>query len=398
MNKKISLGAAICFMAIAAAATFIITMYYALNIFNGKVANVAEREEMYSKLSEIDKVVRSSYLWDVDEEALMDSIADGYMDGLGDVYSRYMTQEEYKQYQQQNAGELIGIGVSAMLDDSGYLLLTAVSAGSPAEAAGLQAGDMIIKIDGKDVLAMGFESSVESIQGEDGTVVNLVYRRDSEEYTVDITRKRVKDSGISYRMIDTLGYVKVGSFNASTFEDFRYAVEDLKSQGAQGLIFDVRGNTGGLVSSVAEMLDYLLPEGDLISQTNHKGETSVLYTSDADRVELPMVCLINGDTASAAELFACDLRDFRVAELVGETTYGKGVLQTAYALEDGSAIITTTAYYNPHSGVNFQGVGVKPDYEVALTAEQKQNLEVLDEYTDPQLKKAMNVLDSMIDK
>ena len=381
-------------MAIAAAATFIITMYYALNIFNGKVANVAEREELYSKLSEIDKIVRNNYLGDIDEEALMDSIADGYMDGLGDTYSLYMTQEEYKQYQQQNAGELIGIGVTAILDDSGYLLISSISTESPAEAAGLLAGDMLIKIDGKDVLAMGYDEALEAIRGEDGTVVNVVYRRDSEEFAVDITRKRVKDSGVSYRLIGNYGYIKVADFNASTVEDFCYAVDDLVIQNVSGLIFDVRGNSGGLVSSVAEMLDYLLPEGDLVSQTDHKHQTTVLYTSDSNCVDLPMVCLINGDTASSAELFACDLRDFRAAELVGETTYGKGVMQTAYPLEDGSAITTTTAYYNPHSGVNFHGVGVKPDYEVTLTAEQKQNLDSLNEETDPQLSKAISILGS----
>lgn len=394
MNKKISLGAAICFMAIAAAAAFIITMYYAMNIFNSKVANVAEREELYSKLSEIDKIVRNNYLGDIDEETLMDQVADGYMYGLGDPYSVYMTQEEYKQYQQQNAGELIGIGVAAMLDDSGYLLVTAVSAESPAEAAGLLAGDMLIRIDGKDVLAMGYEEAVASIRGEDGTVVNVVYRRDSEEYAVDITRKRVRDSGVSYRMIEDKAYIRIDDFNASTVEDFCFAVDNLVEQGAAGFVFDVRGNSGGLVSAVAEMLDYLLPEGDLVSQTNHKHETTVLYTSDANFIDLPMVCLVNGDTASAAELFACDLRDFRAAELVGETTYGKGILQTAYPLEDGSAIVTTTAYYNPHSGVNFHGVGVKPDYEVTLTAEQKQNLDALDENSDPQLLKALSVLGS----
>ena len=148
------------------------------------------------------------------------------------------------------------------------------------------------------------------------------------------------------------------------------------------------------MSSVAEMLDFLLPEGDLVSQTNSKKETTVLYTSDSDCIDLPMVCLMNGDTASAAELFVCDLRDFQVAELVGETTYGKGVMQTAFPLEDGSAISLTTAYYNPASGVNYHGVGVKPDYEVVLTAEQKQNLANLDENTDPQLMKAISVLKS----
>lgn len=394
MNKKISLGAAICFMAIAAAISFIVTMYYSLNIFNSKVANVSEREEQYAKLAEIDTIIRNNYLGEIDEEALMDSLADGYVDGLEDKYSVYMNQEEYKQYQQQNAGELIGIGVTATLDDSGYLEVVSVSSESPAEAGGLMAGDMIIRIDDADVLAMGYENAINAIRGEDGTVINITYRRDSEEYTVSITRKRVKDSGISYRMIDTLGYVQIQDFNATTPADFEYAVNDLMSQGATGLIFDLRGNGGGLVSSVAEMLDFLLPEGDLVSQTNSKKETTVLYTSDSDCIDLPMVCLMNGDTASAAELFVCDLRDFQVAELVGETTYGKGVMQTAFPLEDGSAISLTTAYYNPASGVNYHGVGVKPDYEVVLTAEQKQNLANLDENTDPQLMKAISVLKS----
>ena len=394
MNKKISLGAAICFMAIAAAISFIVTMYYSLNIFNSKVANVSEREEQYAKLAEIDTIIRNNYLGEIDEEALMDSLADGYVDGLEDKYSVYMNQEEYKQYQQQNAGELIGIGVTATLDDSGYLEVVSVSSESPAEAGGLMAGDMIIRIDDADVLAMGYENAINAIRGEDGTVINITYRRDSEEYTVSITRKRVKDSGISYRMIDTLGYVQIQDFNATTPADFEYAVNDMMSQGATGLIFDLRGNGGGLVSSVAEMLDFLLPEGDLVSQTNSKKETTVLYTSDSDCIDLPMVCLMNGDTASAAELFVCDLRDFQVAELVGETTYGKGVMQTAFPLEDGSAISLTTAYYNPASGVNYHGVGVKPDYEVVLTAEQKQNLANLDENTDPQLMKAISVLKS----
>ena len=381
-------------MAIAAAISFIVTMYYSLNIFNSKVANVSEREEQYAKLAEIDTIIRNNYLGEIDEEALMDSLADGYVDGLEDKYSVYMNQEEYKQYQQQNAGELIGIGVTATLDDSGYLEVVSVSSESPAEAGGLMAGDMIIRIDDADVLAMGYENAINAIRGEDGTVVNITYRRDSEEYTVSITRKRVKDSGISYRLIDTLGYVQIQDFNATTPADFEYAVNDLMSQGATGLIFDLRGNGGGLVSSVAEMLDFLLPEGDLVSQTNSKKETTVLYTSDSDCIDLPMVCLMNGDTASAAELFVCDLRDFQVAELVGETTYGKGVMQTAFPLEDGSAISLTTAYYNPASGVNYHGVGVKPDYEVVLTAEQKQNLANLDENTDPQLMKAISVLKS----
>lgn len=161
----------------------------------------------------------------------------------------------------------------------------------------------------------------------------------------------------------------MSNFDETTVDDFKYAVSDLKSQGVKGLIFDVRNNPGGLLDSVADVLDYLLPEGDLVSETNKKGETKVLCTSDSSCIELPMVVLVDGETASAAELFAADLRDFKVAELVGQTTYGKGIMQGAFPLEDGSAIKMTIAYFNPHSGVNFNGVGLKPDYEVALTTE-----------------------------
>ena len=188
----------------------------------------------------------------------------------------------------------------------------------------------------------------------------------------------------------------MSNFDETTVDDFKYAVSDLKSQGVKGLIFDVRNNPGGLLDSVADVLDYLLPEGDLVSETNKKGETKVLCTSDSSCIELPMVVLVDGETASAAELFAADLRDFKVAELVGQTTYGKGIMQGAFPLEDGSAIKMTIAYFNPHSGVNFNGVGLKPDYEVALTTEQKLNFDTLDETSDPQLMKAIEVLNAKV--
>ena len=166
------------------------------------------------------------------------------------------------------------------------------------------------------------------------------------------------------------------------------------SQGATGLIFDVRNNPGGLLDSVAGVLDYLLPEGTIVSATNKKGDTRVLYESDADCIDLPMIVICNGETASAAELFSAALRDYQKAELVGTNTFGKGIMQTAYNLADGSAVSLTTDYYNPPSGINFHGVGLKPDYEVKLTADQELNLANLDENSDPQLQKAITVLDS----
>lgn len=394
MNKKISLGVAICFMAIAAAITFTITMFFSLNVFNNKIANVDEREHLYKKLSEIDTYVRNQYLGDIDEEELLDYVARGYMVGINDKYAAYMTQEEYKYYQQENEGTLVGIGTTARKDDSGYILIVDVKENSPAEAAGIQAGDLIVKVNDEDILTIGYTQAMSNIKGEEGTKVNLTLRREGEDYSVELTRKNIQSSTVEYRVIDDNGYIKVSNFDETTVDDFKYAVSDLKSQGVKGLIFDVRNNPGGLLDSVADVLDYLLPEGDLVSETNKKGETKVLRTSDSSCVELPMVVLVDGETASAAELFAADLRDFKVAELVGQNTYGKGVMQGAFPLEDGSAIKMTIAYFNPHSGVNFDGVGLKPDYEVALTTEQKLNFDTLDETSDPQLMKAIEVLNA----
>ncbi|MBC8558825.1 S41 family peptidase [Fumia xinanensis] len=394
MNKKISLGVAICFMAIAAAITFTITMFFSLNVFNTKIANVDEREHLYKKLSEIDTYVRNQYLGDIDEENLLNYVARGYMVGIDDKYAAYMTQEEYKYYQQENEGTLVGIGTTARKDDSGYILIVDVKEASPAEAAGIQAGDLIVKVNEEDILTIGYTQAMSNIKGEEGTKVNLALRREGEDYSVELTRKNIQSSTIEYRPLGENGYIKISNFDDTTVDDFKYAVSDLKSQGVKGLIFDVRNNPGGLLDSVADVLDYLLPEGDLVSETNKKGETKVLRTSDSSCIELPMVVLVDGETASAAELFAADLRDFKVAELIGQTTYGKGIMQGAFPLEDGSAIKMTVGYFNPHSGVNFNGVGLKPDYEVALTTEQKLNFDTLDETSDPQLMKAIEVLNA----
>lgn len=394
MNKKISLGAAICFMAIAAAITFTITMTYAKNIFNTKIANVDERAQVYEKISEIDQIVRNNYLNDIDEDELINAIADGYMKGLEDDYAYYMDQEEYNEYKMDNAGELIGIGVTVTLDESGYIRILEVNEGSPAEQAGLQAGDLITKVGDADVLTVGYQEATGLIRGEEGTKVTLTIHRDQEELTVEVTRKLMDTVTVTYRMIGENGYIKISKFDSNTPRDFKAAVEDLQAQGATGLIFDVRNNPGGLLDSVAEVLDYLLPEGDIVSSTDSKGNTEVLYTSDSDFVDMPMVVICNGETASAAELFSAGLRDYQKAELVGVNTFGKGIMQTSYSLADGSAINFTTHYYNPPSGVNFHGVGLKPDYEVQLTDEQALRLGELSDEEDTQLQKAISVLDS----
>ncbi len=394
VNKKISLGVAICFMAIVATVTFTLTMFFSLGVFNSKIANIEERDRLYKKISEIDTYVRNQYLGDIDEEKLLDYVADGYMLGIGDAYADYMTQEEYKNYQQRNEGILVGIGITVQKDESGYILVSDVSEDSPAAIAGIEKNDLIIAVNNEDVLIIGYTQASSNIKGEEGTKLSLTLRREGEDYTVELSRKSMSSSTISHRMVGDYGYIKIDNFDKSTVNDFKYAVSDLRSKDALGIVFDLRNNTGGLMESVVEILDYLLPEGNLISEINKKGEVKNVYTSDSNYIDMPMVCLINGETASAAELFVSDLRDFKAAELVGQTTFGKGIMQGAYPLEDGSAIKMTVAYFNPSSDINFDGVGIKPDYEVALSTEQQLNFETLDENTDPQFMKALEVLKS----
>ena len=290
-------------------------------------------------------------------------------------------------------GRVVGIGISAQQDPSGYILINEVYADSPAAIVGLQAGDFIIKVDELDVNAETYQQAADAIRGEEGSKVNITYRRDSEDTTIEVTRRKVDIPTVFSRMIDSnVGYVQITEFNESTATQFSKQVDELIGQGAQALVFDVRNNGGGTLNSVTKMLDKLLPEGDIVSAEYKDGTVEVLAKSDADEITLPMVVLTNEKTASAAELFTQALRDYGKAKSVGSTTYGKGTMQTVKKLNDGSAVNITIARYLPPNGVCYDGEGIKPDYEVELTADMEANFENLDETTDPQLKKALEVV------
>lgn len=397
MNKKISLGATITLMIMAAAVTFSITMIYYMDVFNGKVYNLKERETMYSKLSELDRIIRANYINDIDEDALNEALADGYVIGSGDKYARYFTPEEYETYMIDLEGRVVGIGVSAEMDPSGYILIREVYEESPAAIVGLQAGDLIIKVDELDVNTETYEQASQAIRGEEGSKVNITYRRESEDTTIEVTRRKVDVPTVFSRMIDgNVGYVQVTEFNDSTSTQFSNQVDALISQGAQALIFDMRNNGGGTLTSVTKMLDKLLPEGDIVSAVYKDGTVDVLAKSDENEINLPMVVLTNNRTASAAELFTQALRDYNKAKSVGTITYGKGTMQSVKKLNDGSAVNVTVARYLPPSGISYDGEGIKPDYEVELTADMQANLGNLDETTDPQLRKALEVVTSSL--
>ncbi len=393
MNKKISLGTAVTIAAIAAALAVAITMVYSLRTFNDKLFNIKEREATYEKIAEIDKIVRSKYFGSINEDRLMDSIAQGYVDGIGDKYAVYLTADQYQQQKASLEGSMVDVGIVVEDDASGYLKIAEVYSDSPAFAAGLEPEDLIVKIDELDLSTVDFDTAKEALTGESGTKVTLTVRKEGEELEpMELTRRRVDRPTVYYTIYDNVAYLQITEFADATPTQFNKALEQVITQGAQALVFDVRNNPGGTINSVASVLDRLLPAGDIVSATYRDGSTEVLATSDEREVDMPMAVITNERSASAAELFTQALKDYNKARSVGVTTYGKGLMQTIYQLDDGSALDITVAKYNPPKSPNFDGVGVKPDYEVRLTADQEKIFDMLDEETDPQLRKALELV------
>ncbi len=395
MNKKITLGAAICFMGIVATITFIITMIFSMNWFNNKMARVKEREQLYVKIAEIDSIVQANYVDEakIDKEVLFNAMSKGFIAGLNDPYAAYYTPEELKVQQQSNQGILVGIGIAATRDESGYARVVSVYGNSPASEAGLAADDLIVKVNDQDAAVIGYDETTAQISGEAGTKVKITYRRGGEDKDLELVRKKVEIPTVNHRMIGENGYIRITSFTDATVSQFETALNACIKADAKGLIFDVRSNTGGTLESVQEILDKLLPAGVIAFERGQSGVKQVLgQKSDAAEVDLPMVVLTNANTASAAELFTAALRDYDKAKTVGVNTFGKGIMQDLYTLSDGSAVKITTAYFDPPKSENFHGVGIKPDFPVALTADQEKNFANLTEETDPQLKKAIEVI------
>ena len=395
MNKKISLGLAICLMALSAAVAIAITMPFSGAIFNSKLSSINERQAIYEKITEIDKIVRENYNGEIDETALLDSISKGFAYGVGDTYAEYYSAQEYSGLKDDLSGNSVGIGVTITKETEGYARVVTVYKDSPAEISGLLKGDQIVKVSDKDVLT-GYNEAIDALKGDAGSPVTVSYRRAGEEFTVEITRRKISVPSVESKMLEgDIAYIKITDFNNNTVGQFESAISSALDKKAKGIVFDVRNNGGGTVKSVAKMVDILVPEGPVISSTKKSGETKVIYTSDSAEVNLPMVILVNKNTASAAELFAAAVRDYGKAKLVGSTTYGKGVMQDIYPLSDGSAIKITTAAFNPPTSENFNGVGLKPDFVVDLSAEQEKTWYELDETTDSQFVKALSVVKAL---
>ena len=395
MKKKLSIGGAITLAIMLATVTFIMTMIYAQKTFDSRVYNIRERETMYSKIAEVDQLVRRDFYTDIDEEGVSDGMVRGYLAGLGDANARYMTAAEYRESLGTTEGKNVGIGIVPTQDASGYLRITEVQADSPAALNELAVGDLIVKIDDLAVTLDNYEEAVAALSGEAGTIVELTVHHESIERTVTLTRRRVETPTVTTRTVGenaAIGYLRISDFTNDTYNEFASALTSLINANITGLVLDVRSLAKDDADSVTEMLeiaDRLVGSGRMLSAVYHDGTTEVLGTSNDVQLNLPMSILIDEKTAGAAELLAQILHDFGKAKIVGGTSAGHCSMTETVTLADGSAVRITTALYVPPVSESFEGTGVKPDFDVALTAEQAENLFSLDEMTDPQLRKAI---------
>lgn len=357
---------------------------------DNKVLNRKTIGKIEELLAYIDLYYNDEY--DVDD--VRDAIYEGTLSGLGDPYSVYYTADDYKDLQISTSGNYYGIG-AGLLQNAKTMEVTVskVYEGTPAEDAGLEDGDQILKVDDVEATSMELSNLVKKIRGEEGTTVHLqIYRESSgETLEVDVKRANVDLPSVSYEMLDgSIGYIQISEFQSNTAEQFKAAVKDLQSQDMKSMIVDVRSNPGGLITSVVDILDQILPEGTVVYTEDKYGKREN-YTSDSNCLKLPIAVLVNENSASASEIFAGAIKDYNYGTLIGVKTFGKGIVQTVYPLEDGDAIkITTAKYYTPN-GNYIHKVGITPDIEVEYNYSGPKD-EKYDKKYDNQLQKAIEVL------
>ena len=344
MNRKISVGMAVTIVILAMTVTFSITMLIAMRLFDSTVNSVKEKESMYNKVAEVDRYVRSNDYYTIDETTLYDRLTAGYLLGTGDKYARYYTANAYTELMNIQSGKVMGIGVELCMDQTGYAKVTKVYDGSPAQEAGIAVGDYITVIGDTDVKSLTGADAVQSrLQGEVGTTVSVTWlNSEAASRTADLTHSGYTSTTVDFQMLDTVGYIKIRQFDGTTPSELDYAIRSLTSD----------------------------------------GETAI---------DLPMVCLVNGNTASAAELFAASLRNMCGARLAGTATMGKGTIQSSpQRLSDGSAVSITVAKLLCGDGTSFDGTGLSVDVERALSADEANSYLDYTPTTDPQVQRAVS--------
>ena len=352
-------------------------------------------DNRFAKLEQLDAIIQKYFIEDVDQNAVVDGAANGMVAALGDRWSHYMTAAEYQSYMEQMTNSYVGIGVTIAERDDGYLDVEKVDNGGPAQEAGLQVGDVLIRVEQQDIAEIGLSGARDMIRGKAGTLVQLTVQRLDEEITITVERREIQTVVATGELLDGgVGLIQITNFDERCFQETKAVIETLLAQGAKVLIFDVRFNPGGYKTELVALLDYLLPEGPLFRSEDYRGKTEV-DTSDEEYLDIPMAVLVNESSYSAAEFFAAALSEYDAAIIVGQKTTGKGYFQNTFRLMDGSAVAISTGKYCTPNGVSLAGVGITPDVEVDVDEETYAGIYygTLEPEQDPQIQAAIAALE-----
>ena len=349
----------------------------------------------YNKLEDLENLIEAYFIEETDRTAMEDAAAAAMVDSLGDKWSHYMSAENYLIYREQMNNAYVGIGITITVSEDGSgFLVTEVNKGGSAEEAGMIAGDVILEIEGQTTEGMTTTQARDLVRGVEGTQVKLVIRRDSESLELSVTRKTVETPVTdSWLLEDGIGLITIYNFDDRCAKETIAAIENLMEQGAEALIFDVRGNPGGYKDELVELLDYLLPEGPLFRSEDYTGKVFV-DESDASCLEMPMAVLVDADSYSAAEFFAAALNEYDAAVVVGQPTSGKGYFQSTFELDDGSAVTISVGKYTTPNGVSLADAGITPEILVEVDEETAFKIYAgeLDPADDPQIQAAVEAL------
>lgn len=356
------------------------------------MVTVQQRREP-RKLMQMEKLIQERFIAEADQQLMEDAAAEAMVAALGDRWSHYIPASSYASYQERSENAFVGVGITISQAEQGFQIME-VEENGPAKEAGVQAGDLLVQVDGQDVARMDANQVKELVRGEEGSTVTLGLLRQEEALSLPVERRRIQVQVATGIMLeDQVGLVTIENFDDRCAQETIAAVDALMEQGAKALIFDVRNNPGGYAHEMVKTLDYLLPEGELFRMEHYDGRQTV-DKSGPECVDLPMAVLVNGDSYSAAEFFAAALQEYEAALVVGEQTCGKGYFQNTFRFQDGSALALSVGKYYTPKGVSLAGVGITPDVPVAVDEATAAAIyyNVLEPSEDPQIQAAWKAL------
>lgn len=381
------------FLKILAVVLLVITTAFVTRILT--VREVLSSNENFGKVIVLEKYLKENYLYnkDIKDENLEAGLLKGLVAGLGDPYSQYLTNDEMKKLSETTTGKFQGIGVIISPDEDGTVTVVSPIKGSPADRAGVESGDKILKINGKDFSAEKIDEASKEMRGERGTTVKilLLKKKSLKTEEVEIKREEIKIDSVIKNKIGDIGYIGITMFDEETGKDFVKALKELTREGVKGIILDMRGNPGGVVDAAVEIGDAILPKSTFVTLKDNKGEVVEDYKLDDSYNDIKMVVLVNEGSASASEILSGAIRDLDRAKIIGKKTYGKGVVQNVMALPEGDGLKLTTSEYFTPSGKSINKKGIEPDIEVDLP-ENIKGIGIDYKDTDTQLQKAIEII------